>query len=199
MDSFWCHRFSRFEGFQEATDHAGGARIALGCYFTPQLQTIAAAGLPALQDIGGVRIKIAGILSSLPDIWSRFPLKPMSHRALMHRHPSGNLLGGEPLPTQLCDLLIAILSLGSLPGNGLLDVLSWRRTPLGNRKRRLHRLSRLTCLLILCLLQFGKNPCEQALDRLGQILPAMLAVCDPLSLAERLLWLRQQSLCRDRD
>ena len=54
--------------------------------------------------------------------------------------------------TQLCDLLIAILSLGSLPGNGLLDMLAWRRTPLGHRKRRFHRLSRLTCLLILCLL-----------------------------------------------
>jgi hypothetical protein len=96
----------------------------------------------------------------------------------MHRHPSGNLLGCEPLPTQLCDLLIAILSLGSLPGNGLLDVLSWRRTPLGNRKRRFHLLSRLTCLLILCLLQFRKNTCEQELDCLCQILPDMIAVCD---------------------
>src|SRR6266436_7270549 len=199
MGSLWCHRFSRFERFQEAVDHAGGTRIALGCYFTPQLQTIAAAGLPALEDIGGVRIKIARILSSLPDIWSRFALKPMAYRALMHRHPSGNLLGCEPLSTQLCDLLIAILSLGSLPSNGLLDVLSWRRTPLGHRKRRFHLLSRLTCLLILCLLQFCKNTCEQELDRLCQILPDMIAVCDPLSLAERLLWLRQHSLCRDRD
>ena len=65
MGSLWCQRFSRFERFQEAVDHAGGARIALGCYFTPQLQPIAAAGLPALEDVGGVRIKIAGILSSL--------------------------------------------------------------------------------------------------------------------------------------
>src|SRR5258708_33264395 len=96
----------------------------------------------------------------------------------MHRHPSGNLLGCEPLPTHLCDLLLAILSLGSLPGNGLLDVLSWRRTPLGHRKSRFPLVSRLTCLLILCLLQFRKTTCEQELDRLCQILPAMLAVCD---------------------
>src|SRR3989442_12650138 len=122
MCSLYCHRFSRFERFQEAVDHAAGARIALGGYFPPQLQPIAAAGLPALEDIGGVGIKIAGILSSRPDIWSRFSLKPMSDRALIHRHPSGNLLGGEPLPTQLCDLRIAILSLGSPPGNGLVDV-----------------------------------------------------------------------------
>ena len=54
MCSLYCHRFSRFERFQEAVDHAGGARIALGGYFTPQLQTIATAGLPALEDIGGV-------------------------------------------------------------------------------------------------------------------------------------------------
>src|SRR5258706_4686357 len=160
MGSLWGHRFSRFERFQEAVDHAGGTRIALGGYFTPQLQPIAAAGLPALQDIGGVRIKSAGILSSLPNIWSRFPLKPMADCALMHRQPSGNLLGCEPLPMQLCDLLIAILSLGSLPGNGLLDVLSWRRTPLGHRKRRVHLLSRLTCLLILFRLEFWKKTCE---------------------------------------
>src|SRR5947209_11728975 len=57
---------------------------------------------------------------------------------------------------QVYDLLIAILPLGSPSGNRLLDVPSWRRTPLGNRKRCLHRLSRLTCLLILCLLQFPR-------------------------------------------
>src|SRR2546426_6048519 len=178
MGSLWCDRFSRFERFQEAVDHAGGARIALGCYFTPQLQTIAVAGLPALEDIGGVRIKSARILSSLPDIWSRFPLKPMSYRALIHRHPSCNLLGCKPLLTQLCDLLIAILSLGSPPGNGLLDVLSWHRTPLVNWKRRFHLLSLVAWLLTLCLPQFCKNTCEQGLDRLCQILPDMITVCD---------------------
>ena len=81
-------------------------------------------------------------------------------------------------PMQVYDLLIAILSLGSPSGNRLLDVPSWRRTPLGNRKRCLHRLSRLTCLLILCLLQFGQHTCEQELDRLCQILPDMIPICD---------------------
>src|SRR5207248_7700435 len=49
---------------------------------------------------------------------------------------------------------------------------------LGNRKRCLHRLSRLTCLLILCLLQFCQHTCEQELDRLCQIVPDMIPICD---------------------
>src|SRR5436305_3715231 len=118
-----------FERLQEAIDHALRSAIPLKPDFPPQLATTALTLLPAFEHIGGVRIKLAAIFASWSGIGSYPVVEPLPHGSRFHPKTAGNLLRRQSLLRPGEHLLIALVSLGTPRGNGLLHAFLLRGPP----------------------------------------------------------------------
>src|SRR5207244_1550565 len=108
-------------------------RIPLGRNFLPEVCSVALPFFPAFEHVWRVRIEITLTFAPWPDIRSDSTLAPMTHGSLTDSKAMGDLLGSQPLPLEVLDLLIACLSLSSVRRDRPFDLLSWSRTPFLNR------------------------------------------------------------------
>src|SRR5437588_9534210 len=103
---------------------------------------------PSFKHVGGVQIKLAAIFASWSGIGSHPFVEPLPYGSRFHPQPTSNLLRRQSLLTQGQHLLIALLSLGTPRGNGLLHAFFLDRTPFLNRQEAVSwRLRRSFCSL----------------------------------------------------
>src|SRR5437660_7608280 len=126
--------------------------------------------LPAFEHIGGVRIKLAAIFASWSGIGSHPVVEPLPHGSRFHPKTKSNLLRSQSLLTQGDHLLIALLSLCTPRGNGLLHAFLLRGPPFLERQEAVSLHLRRSFSSLAGRFHLEEDTCQELLDGFRQVL-----------------------------
>src|SRR2546421_3155918 len=131
--------------------------------------------LPTFEHVGGVGIKLAAIFASWSGIGSDPVVEPLPHGSRFHPKTARNLLRRQSLLRPGEHLLIALVSLGTPRGNGLLHAFLLRGPPFFKRQEAgAFRLRRSFCSWAGSF-ALEEDTCQEQLDGLRQVLCHMEA------------------------
>src|SRR6266567_439883 len=131
---------------------------------------------PSFEHIGSVRINLAAIFASWSGIGSHPFVEPIPHGSRFHPKTKSNLLRSQSLFTPGDHLLIALLSLCTPCGNGLLHAFLLRGPPFLKRQEAVSSRLRRSFSSLAGRFHLEEDTCQELLDGFRQVLCYMEAI-----------------------